>query len=779
MENYKEYFKYLQTINPRKRTNTGCIIGVLLFLFCHLPVKVATACGPTSDNFDGYSFLMLELLDPKMPNAPFLTDFSEFYKTYVGAAEAQAQNNISEWVDIFCQSVRTQDVAKVIYGLSLSDMKVLRTAIRSKNMTLNPLLARNTFALHLKKHKCQETIDYLIFAKSCEPHVTVPEDAWEAPKRNIVAMNNLIEEVRPKFGKIKSNYLRLRYAYQLIRLAHYAGNYRMVLALCDELLAQVQPVESIMYYWIMGHRAGALYQLGERVEAAYLFSLVFMHCDGKKESAFRSFYIRTDAEWEACYKLCKTDEERANLYALRAHAEESKAVEEMIRIYDLNPRNENLELLLVNEVKKLERDLLGLDFNDKKRINANIYKVPRKEVGEYVITLRAFANKCAKEKKVHRPKLWKMAEGYLEFLSGDYYAAARTFEQLAPTVKDPVIKEQLAVWQLALEVASFDEIDEETEAEVADIIRDNPYYKKFADFPDYVNDKLAHDYAVNGRPGKAFRMQHTLKELKANPQLPIVEDLLRVCRKEKPSRLERALITKKSGGTYENDLLDIRGTILLGQNKPEAALEALHDQPRAEWDKVLLYPFRDSLADCVNCEPIDSVDFYNKITLLEKIFELDYLAKSDFRNSASYFYQLGLAYYNMSYFGTAWQAQDYFRSGANWDYSRDEVFQKAYFPFGNREFQDCSKALFYFERTIEVAENQELAARAAFMAARCEQKRYFTSKDSDYNPYNNQIPNLSEEYRRHYNLLIADYNHTRFYQLAIAECKFFEAYARQ
>ena len=110
-------------------------------------------------------------------------------------------------------------------------------------------------------------------------------------------------------------------------------------------MAQVRPVDSILHFWIMGHRAGALYKLNERVEAAYLFSKIFMYCDSKKESAFRSFYIETDEEWESCYNLCETDEERANLYALRAHSDESKAVEEMTRIYDLNPQNQNLEIL--------------------------------------------------------------------------------------------------------------------------------------------------------------------------------------------------------------------------------------------------------------------------------------------------------------------------------------------------------------------------------------------------------------------------------------------------
>jgi hypothetical protein len=182
----------------------------------------------------------------------------------------------------------------------------------------------------------------------------------------------------------------------------------------------------------------------------------------------------------------------------------------------------------------------------------------------------------------------------------------------------------------------------------------------------------------------------------------------------------------------------------------------------------------------VNCIPVDSSSYYNKISLLEKIFELEYQAKADYHNSSSYFYKIGLAYYNMSYYGSAWKAQDYYRSGGNWEYARDEVFQKAYYPYGNREFQDCSRALFYFEKAIELAvDNRELAARACFMAARCEQKRFFSSKDSDYSPYSNEIPSLPDEYRQHYNLLLTEYNETAFYELAIAECQFFAAYARR
>ena len=133
-----------------------------------------------------------------------------------------------------------------------------------------------------------------------------------------------------------------RYAYQLIRLAHYANDYQGVLDLFEFLEPKIDDQESIINYWILGHKAGALNALGQNVKAAYLYSVIFQNTPSKRETAYRSFNIKTDEEWKACLLLCENNMERATLYAIRANADQSKAAEEMEQIYELDPENLSL-----------------------------------------------------------------------------------------------------------------------------------------------------------------------------------------------------------------------------------------------------------------------------------------------------------------------------------------------------------------------------------------------------------------------------------------------------
>ncbi len=378
-----------------------------------------------------------------------------------------------------------------------------------------------------------------------------------------------------------------------------------------------------------------------------------------------------------------------------------------------------------------------------------------------------------------RPDLWQLANGYLEYLAGDLYAAEKSFTHLKKNLKNKLLIEQLDVFMLAHKINSYESIDSEYEKEIADIITGNVFYKKYKSFPDFLNDRLAYVYKTQGNPGKAFRCRYSINALKPNPQPDIIEDLIDVCRKEDPSKFERALITKNDGTTIENELLDLKGTYFLAQGRLEAALEVLKRIPRSEWDLYQFNPFIDIVEDCVNeCILPDSMLYFNKVEIIEKIFELEYKAKADFEHGAEYYYQLGTAFYNMSYFGHSWQAMDFFRSGANWSYDKDGIFPDYYFPFGNLENRDLTKAFEYFEKTRITANDFELGARAAFMAAKCEQRMYYISKDCKYNSYGNEIPVFPEEYNTYFQLLKENYSATAFYQQIIEECKFFEAYAR-
>ncbi len=754
------------------------VIFFVSLLIC-IPAQPTKSCGPDL-SFSGYSFLMPNIVDLDSEWAPYYFQFQNVYNYYDSAQLLQTKSNLEEWQEIFCQQVEIKDLEQIIYRSEVPALKRLRTAVQNEKYPLDPRWRRNSFALHLKANRCLETVNYLIFAKECEPYVVSPDDRWAAPGRDANKMQTLIEKGEKAFRKTRSNYIRLRYAYQLIRLAHYRKDYEQTLALHDRLLPRTDSIESIINDWILGHKAGAMMRLGQNVEASYLFSLIFARRPEKRHSAFKSFYVKTDEEWTACLLMCQDDHERANLYALRAGTSTAKVVEEMIKIYELDSQNAILELLLAREIKKLERDLLGLEFNDRKRENKMFHNLPRKGAPRELIALQEFVIRLVEEGRVRQPQLWQIARGYLEFLAGDDYAARQTFALIKPQIINETLKTQLATFELALWIDNLEDIDNETEEEISDIITDHPMYARFKDFPDFLNDRLAHAYREQGDVGKAFRCQYNLKHLLPNPDLAIINNLLEICRKEDKTRFEEALVTDRDGNSLENDLLDAKGTYYLARGQMETALEVFRLLPREAWDKYKLNPFIEQLNDCLDCPLLRDTIEYNKVTMIQRIFELEYRAKADFQHGAEYYYELGKAYYNITYFGHSWYVADFFRSGANWYYDKDNVYSDYYAPLGNLENHDCSRARAYFERAAAVAEtakNYELAARATFMAAKCEHNDYYLSKEYKWaGP--NQIPKFPAAYQRNFQLLRDRYAPTAFYQEAIAECKYFEAFTR-
>ncbi len=761
----------------RKSVLPFSILFILLFLA--LPYQISKGCGPFELKFEGYSFLNPKIVNTNATYAQYFLRFNDLIPTYDSLQIIQQDENIREWSERFCKMYTPKELKTVIYKATANDIKRLRNAVKDKKATLPVRLNGNAFADHLRDEKCLEVINYLIFAKQCEPHV-VAEDGWSTPKRDIEAMQKMVARGKKAFYKTESHYVRLRYAYQIIRLAHYAKGYKATLKLHDELVRKVHANPSLIDYWIMGHKAGALRKLGRNVEASYLYSLIFENCPSKRQSAFQSFYIKNNEQWKELMLLCKSDKERATLFTIRANTDDSRAVEEMEQIYRLEPTNENLELLLVKEITKLERDLLGIDFNDNKKRNQRNFKFPRKDAGIYLTKLKKFVKKCINEKEVNNLDLWKVADGYLTFLGGDYYEADLTFKKIAnnlPTDKKE-LKEQLEVAQLALKIAQLDDdLGLSDENEIGNIIKENPYYWDYKDFPDYLNDKLGDVFLKSKQKGKAFRLKHPLEALKMNPDLEIIEDLLKICDKDIKSNLEEVFVKKDGLTTIKSDLLTLKGIEMFNNDKIEAALETFRKIPRNDRDNdPKLNPFHEHIIDCVHCPLADTL-VYDRVGILDEILKLEYQGRAHLETGASAFYQLGNAYYNMTYFGDSWRAADMFRSGANWQYANPE---NRYFTtaseLGNIENMKMDKARKYYETALELARDKELAARTCFMLAKCDLNDFYMDKNTRYNPYNNEIPILPETYNKYYLRFNTEFNDTEFYKEAIEECLFLKAY---
>ena len=750
-----------------------CKTPLLFLAFALAPLVISTDCGPGYAPFYGYSFINPEITEFDAELAPFFLNMTKIHEEFFKSQQEIYQlDNVKEWRERYCNKATAEDIRYMIYKTSRYQLEdLLRTldAPEGTSTRLGPLLANNSWARYIIRHDCRETVEYLIFAKRCEPHVTAPAESWRKIERNVPVMQRLIDEAKEKFLYTESDYIKLRYAFQAIRLAHYIKDYHQTLDLVEYYLPKIDFDPSIVEYWIRGHQAGALQALGDRAESAYLYSRIFEKCPGKRESAFRSFRIDTDEEWQQCLLFCRNDHERANLYVLRANSNNAHLIEEMRNIYRYDPEHHALEMLLVRELQQLEKDLLASNVNPKAATNQSLHGIPRNYAGERVVELQSLVREWLDEGLLPQPSLWKLAEGYLEVLAGNFYFAERTLREAEKLIDAKPLKEQLSVFRLVLRILALDEVGEAEERELANLGREYKFYEDYPDFPKLINDKLRLLYREQGSGAKAYLMEYSLAQLMSNPDIEIIDELLEICRKEDRTRFEKELVEYENGTTIENELLNTKSAYLLGQGYLETALTVMKEIPELEWDNYGQFnPFVRRFKDCVNCLLPDSVTTYNRAELIQRMLDMEFEARAATSpdQAASIYFDLGEAFYNMTYFGQAWKATDMFRSGSSaylafYNKGRNN-FPHQGLPLGNSENFNCDRALRYFDLARRTAQSREIQVAAAYMSAKCERNDYYTERERRTYDY--------------FGIIETDYQDTEFYQRIVAECRDFQAY---
>jgi hypothetical protein len=713
----------------------------LLFFLYSLPIF--SACQFKSQNLNYFPLIQSFIVNPTAPASPYFTSFKDIYLKFGKQTILQPNENINEWYDRFCEVAPLSDIEWLIYQSDLSDIQELKNAV-IQNTGLITYLRTNKFARHLVKNKCLETIEYLLFAKKCEPFVTADKDVWQTKKPDIQNMEVLIQEGTKEFLTIESHYIRLRMAYQIIRLAHYSGQYSKVKYLYNYFIPKINHAPSTIQYWIEGHYAGALKALGERAKAAYFYARVFHHCPAKRESAFLSFEVRTDNDWLNALSLCENDQERTALYALRASFRNSRAVDEMIDIYSLHPKSNYLESILIQEIEKQEK----------------------KPVVEYIKKLDTFVKQVIDEKKVAHLEIWLLALGYLKYLNNDYFEAKLAFNAVSDYTQSKALLEQIAIFNMAIEIKEWEKINEEVAQRIWEFQSENEVFNRYPTLQSLLSKQVFQNLKNHGNPGLAVLYKFGLNALKVNPSEEVIRDIKELAKKENINPFEKSLMVL-SKNQFNTEIQALYATWLMTLNEWEAAEKAWQEIPLAD---IELFgksnPFVERLNECVHCPVKSNERQLTKPQIVAEMLKLQYDIKANRTESPQYYYKMGLGLYNMSYFGYAWNMLDYFRSGSSLKAERlensSDIMKHPLFPNGNRENIDLSKALGYFEKAITFSTDKELSARASFMAARCEQKMSHVTKTANK--------------RKYFALLKTKYKDTQYYDKVIESCKYFKYY---
>lgn len=734
---------------------------------------------------DYYSVFNPKLIDQPSLIPFFLSDLL-FFPEEDSLLYNDKLQNLLDWKKYFDDKPEIADIEKLIYPTDKNDLLEILNYLKKKDYSLlKEKYQTNSFVGYLKKTRNIDAAEYLVYAKMCEPHVA-EYNYWHPPIKDSLAMHELIEEGINRYKNISDKFLKARYAFQFIRLAHYSGNYNKAVGLYDNFVSGLD-VEGIINYWALSLKAGALKHLNKEVESNYLYSIVYDKCDTRKYVAAKDFKARSDSSFSSSLALCKNNSEKAAFWMLAAFRNNDFQFKAMQQIYLLEPKSPYLELLLSREVNKVERELFP---------NTYAYNVSSRNFlsennwlkSDYYKNLLSLVRDYARSNNTLHPYLWNLAAGYLLTLSGDmpnatgYYANANSFWP-----KDD--KKGLAKLKLFREMNAaliFHELDVGAEKRILSHLGwlyeqshlSSEKYKYVGEFyvPGrndelsaflYVRSKLAQVYASDGNFLKMHLCLGDSKfgyDLTADPKNQPINDLIAFF--EKPKKTEFEEFLKKIYRYNKTTLLEIKGTTLLSQHKFKEAIIAFNDAG-SSW-KLRADPFVHRIKDCLSCDAREkNKTNYTKLTFSQRMLELDSLAKSDKENAFKYYFLMANGFYNITFYGNCWDATSYYR---NYDY--DQMYDET----KDWEFYDCSTAQEYYKKAMGLTTDWEFAAMCVFMMSKCEQNDFYNNlyqmhfkKDGDY-------LKKKLEYRNNFRLLQDNYNDTEFYKDALKECKYFNIF---
>ncbi|MFM7684080.1 MAG: hypothetical protein ACKO7P_15255, partial [Bacteroidota bacterium] len=217
-------------------------------------------------------------------------------------------------------------------------------------------------------------------------------------------------------------------------------------------------------------------------------------------------------------------------------------------------------------------------------------------------------------------------------------------------------------------------------------------------------------------------------------------------------------------------LLELKATLLMrNPDKLNEAIAIFEKLPENINNASMNYknPFEMS-AKTIRFNENVEIDYSNSLTKLQLAKKLQmHYEKGKATNSAIDYFNLGVAYYNISYYSNSWDFLAYYRCTME--------------PNG---FIDNSIALNFLNKALSSGlRDRELEAKAHFMASRCElnlfTQRYGGIGDNSENePYfDNFMSEINRQgFQKNFAALKNSYYNTQFYRDIVSECRYFYFY---
>ena len=736
--------------------------------------------------------IMLACIDVEVspyPNSFFAPEIThnnkcyEFFRSYYPLYQADYKSdyttdfnsmNLNEWDGYFKKAVAEKDLNYLIYTARLGEIDTLIFTIKKPAYPITSNLKANSIMKVADTRSALDFLYYIGFAKRCEKYATYVPDWYEDeakkkaadPRNDKETLTKLEKGGIKQIGNANSDFVRQRYAFQVLRLYFMGGSYDTCIQFYANQKALIELSNNSIKYRAMGYLAGACNKKGDIVTANYLYSVIYGQSDYLKEACHFSFKPQEEKDFAQTLAMARNTREKTVLWQMLGVSHDPfRAMKE---IYALDPKSDMLDLLLTRAVNIEEEKFLNQDDLNEETPDASISVIDADTINTNLVS---FIRSVADKGNTAKPYEWDLAAGYLVWAAGN-----NDFQKYLDKTKTEATKDN-AVNSLAQDevrlIMLLDKLkhgkagDKNFEDGIVPELKwlsetnhDTAFRRGFA-FA-FVMDEMSNKYAANGNKVLAACFKH---ELPYNGPInsPLLGSVIALMDKNNKTPLESYALSEFHYTGF--DLVEMQAVDLLYQYKFDEALAKYNDDKGAGTEYLNADPFIIHINDNHDS---DAIALKNKTALtkkefIQKMIELEKKASKNSKASAQDYFMLANGYYNMSYFGNSrilYETKATHMDAAGFDYGG--------FNDTTLGYMDCRKAMDCYDKAMNLSTDPEFKAKCCFMAAKCEQNYFFCHKPKDYKG--------DFKAGKYFADLKNFYSETQYYQEAIRECGYFADY---
>ena len=780
-------------------------------------------CSDPPDPYDECMSFFRNDLSPAKEYAPFY--YVQDLLVYDPMAGGSRKDGASEdWARYCGHGVSVRSANQFVCQSKEADMAALEASLRgAPSGTVAGVIRDNPMTAYFLRTHDMEALTYIHFAKQTEAMrviggMSLDVDSWREVIKPVdsIAMAQLIPTALKGYTTAKKNFIRARYGYQAVSIAFYDHHYKDCIRFFDSMVRNNQASGSL-YSAGLRFRAGALWRTGRKKEAAYIFSRLFSQ--GHTVSDYTSFgwcVNRLDAaDRAACLTLCRNNKEKADLLGLCLLGSPVAEQASLEKLYHLAPGAPVQEVLALREVNKIERNYLT-PLVDKQKGGKALNELFWEDDGDDSSSkkwhqeardLAIFYRGVSFDSAVAHKGLFATVAAYLFYITKQYPQADSLLDRAESLPGSKLLRDQQTMTRLLVTINERPVIDSSFERKLLPAVK----WLEHKAIADTVGHQIEYEGVVSTSLWRQF-YRNLLSQVLAkryHQQGNIAREVLCIGVGE--------FLIDKSGGQTQAYIQNKMGTADL-----ERLLRLLGSNHRTSWEYYLCYSFptgRDAIIATIATSHLRDYDFRGALAWLKKVkdptvLELgrnpfadllfdwqDSLFSTDkeghfdkisfvermallmdkergHRATAADLYTLATGYYNMTYYGRAWETVKFERSGSE-GYGTPPGAN----PF-EREYYGCFTAEEYFKKAMEESGDAEVRARCLFMMAKCAQKHLQDPSNVYVGPgaWSADADKAYQEAFRHskyFPQLVKEFGKTAFYREAFSSCSYLRDFVKR